>query len=480
MFRVTANHKRNFPLLLAGVPHTDRTFYFLCNEAAAAQLRVSSLVIGSYAVNEKADNWVQLSPFGDFNNAKGMQRLRKEDSDSIVNEFNSPLNIQARIGLPWYVGHPDFPGFEKKYPDTEAKGRIKELATRADASCSQCKEFCNETSDEPCHAHGLFGRVAWNVKGKELITNEAYHGHSVNWGGMYSGGFFRPMVLKSVGFTNDPQIPVPPITTANEKNNMDKPTTLMGWIKLLTGKDCTDETMACNEMDDFYNSKFKPMMDGMKNDKAAVELVKPLGLDLTGKILVIALANELNTATAKIATLTNEKQTLANEKATLETDKTKLTTDLAAANGTLATVTNEKATLATERDGLKTQFTNERAEHAKNLGGKFIAEGRITVAELETVVNEAKTNPTLCNERVSKLPAKWRPGSVATNLKTRNTVDLDEKARSEQVQTFVNEKMDALRAKGNKKPDYAKCFAEVQKEKPELFEAMKQPEGMEK
>lgn len=453
-----------------------RPLIFLANESATADSQtifISRNLLVS-AANEAADNWIQLSPFGDFNNAKGMQRIRKEDAQSIVNEFHSPLNVEARIGLPWYVGHPDYKGFEKKYPDTEAKGRIKDLQVRHDTSCKLCNEFCSETSDEPCHDHGLFARVKWNENGKRLIANEAYHGHSVNWGGAYIGGFFRPMVLKSVGFTNEPQIPVPPITTANERTIMENtPKTLMDYIKLLTGKDITEST-ACNEMADWYNTKYKPMMDSCKNDKDAMDLVKPVGLtDFGGRAVVLVLANELVTARG-------EKTTLVNEKTKLTSDLADATSKLAAKAGEIQNLTSEKSTLVNERDAARTNLANEVAAHATSLGARFIAEGRISAAELETVVNEAKEKgATVVNERVSKLPTKWLPNSRTTNLKNKHVAEVGEESRREQVLNFVNEKMDAAKAKG-RPITYGVAYAAVQKEKPELFAEMKQPEGVAK
>lgn len=428
------------------------------------------------AANEKADNWVQLSPFGDFPNAKGMQRVRKEDAEAIVNEFNSPLNLEARtMGLPWYVGHPDFPGFEKKYPDTSAKGRIKKLEVRHDSACQRCNNFCNETSEEPCGEHGLFANVKWNENGKRLIQNEEYHGHSVNWGGIFNGGLFRPVALKSVGFTNEPQIPVQPITTANEQHMSaeNKPTTLMGWIKLLTGKDVTEAT-ACNEMEDFYNTRYKPMLDGNTVNEAVTTALAPLNLNRGDKPLVLFVANELVSRTATVATLTEGNR--------------KLTADLATANASLATktgeisqLTTEKSQVVNERDALKTakeaaetNFTNERKAHAALIGEHYLFKGHITAAEKEAVVNEAIANVTAANTRLAALPAKWRNQSQTTGVGTRNSnVNLDAAARAEQVQTFVNE----LMAKDSKLT-YEKAFAKVQKDKPELFAAMQKPEGV--
>lgn len=173
------------------------------------------------------DSWVQLSPFGDFGNRdakknKVIQRFRKEDAEAICNEFNStPRKILQPLGMPFYVGHPDHPRFKGQpgHSDTGAKGRGKEMAVRHDPDCQVCADFAN--SGAPCAEHGLFVKMAWNDEGQHLIANEAFHGHSVNWGAVPDGKengvqIMRPVRVKSAGFTNEPNIPVPPAQLANE------------------------------------------------------------------------------------------------------------------------------------------------------------------------------------------------------------------------------------------------------------------------
>ncbi len=190
------------------------------------------------------EHWVQLSPFGDFGNRAGkqkiIQRFRKEDADEICNSFNSVgRKISQPLGTPFYIGHPDHPGFkgEPGHSDTKAYGRGKEMAVRHDANCPACQAFANakhdkarageaEQSPPPCQEHGLFLRVAWNPDGEHLISNESFHGHSVNWralpDGMEGGvQVFRPVSLKSVGFTNEPNIPVAPASLANAESSDD-------------------------------------------------------------------------------------------------------------------------------------------------------------------------------------------------------------------------------------------------------------------
>jgi len=146
------------------------------------------------------DGWVCLSPYGRWDHKKGTQVFSRIQAEEICNEFQSLLNTPRRwLGIPWYIGHPDHPDFADKYTDTRAYGRIKALEAREE---------------------GLFANVKWSPEGEKLIESEAYHGHSVNWSCEKVGNIWFPRRLKSVGFTNDPNIPCEPVTLANEKEFM--------------------------------------------------------------------------------------------------------------------------------------------------------------------------------------------------------------------------------------------------------------------
>ena len=170
------------------------------NIAAGAVLEDTSLLfVNEFTVAADRMRWVCLAPYGDWPNKQGLQRFTKSDATTIVNEFHGILNTPQRVlGAPWYVGHPDHPAFNERYKDTKAYGRIKQLEARED---------------------GLWAGVKFNGDGEKLIADESFHGHSVNWflkQDQQDKRAWRPFRLKSVGFTNEPNIPVLPVTTANE------------------------------------------------------------------------------------------------------------------------------------------------------------------------------------------------------------------------------------------------------------------------
>ena len=214
-----------YPAILSKFLHRPRPAW-LANEARPASVTLF-LPNQLSPVQSGQDHWVQLSPFGDFANATGasrvIQRFRHEDARHICDEFNSTIRrVTQPLGMPFYIGHPDHPRFKGQpgHADTRAYGRGKEMQVRHDPACPACAAFANATSDTPCQDHGLFVKMHWNDDGARLISNESFHGHSVNWAavpdGMEKGvQVFRPIRVKSAGFTNEPNIPVRPASLAN-------------------------------------------------------------------------------------------------------------------------------------------------------------------------------------------------------------------------------------------------------------------------
>ena len=139
------------------------------------------------------DNWIQIAPFGDWPHPGGTQRFTEKEAKEIVKDFNSLMNKMNRLvteGIPFYIGFPDHPQFKDKYKDPTVYGYIVALQIRTII-----------TAD---HTDGLWGKVKWNPAGAELVNNERFQGHAVNWlvkKGLT--GFWYPFRIKSVGFTNE-------------------------------------------------------------------------------------------------------------------------------------------------------------------------------------------------------------------------------------------------------------------------------------
>jgi hypothetical protein len=262
-----------------------------------------------------------------------MQVFEPADAQSIINNFTKFANIGERmVGLPFYIGHPDHPDFKERYKDGKAYGRIKELQVRG--------------SREGHPEDGLFANVKWSKEGLELLANEAYHGHSVVWHLRPTGKAreYRPVMLKSVGFTNEPNMPVTPISlAANEKENA-------MWKELAKQLGLKDDAT-----EEQTRTKLAAVILAANEQAVTLEVLTKAGFPTVTDALakVGTLSTELSTAKGVIA---------ANETA-------------------IATLKTEKGTAETTANTLKVSFANERKARGELLINNSIALGRITEAD---------------------------------------------------------------------------------------------------
>jgi hypothetical protein len=157
--------------------------------------------------------WVQLSPYGDFSHAQGLQRVSFEAAKSMERNFATLGAKASRLfaGAPMFVGHPDVPQFAHQFPDRKAYGWIMALEARPD---------------------GLYGRMKWSAAGLQLLENGHYKFLSPYWEARQIGEqdgrtVFEPVSLISAGLTNEPNLPVQPLAntrgvTAVQLANIDE------------------------------------------------------------------------------------------------------------------------------------------------------------------------------------------------------------------------------------------------------------------
>jgi hypothetical protein len=152
--------------------------------------------------NEAVNEWVQISPFGDFPHARGVQRMDRIAAETMARNFESERQQKAErfVGVPFFAGHPDVPQRAAEFTDQRAHGWVQQIEPRED---------------------GLWGRVEWGDTGRELLKNKHFKFLSPFWGvqpiGQVNGRpLFRPVELVSVGLTNEPNIPVRPLANSCE------------------------------------------------------------------------------------------------------------------------------------------------------------------------------------------------------------------------------------------------------------------------
>lgn len=453
------------------------------------------LGFGILAANQystaKADNWIQLSPFGKFRNVAGMQVFTPDDGHTIANEFNSTANIGVRaIGLPWYVGHPDHPDFKDQYDDKAAKGRIKAVEVRHDPHCIACKSFVNQQTTDTCDKHGLFGNVKWNDEGKKLIANESFHGHSVNWRMKHEGDGYHPFSLKSVGFTNEPGIPVPAITAANEKGKtMTAKPSLLDYISKLLGKPVATDDEAMANMDEYAanSAKSKSDLADMTNKHAGLStmcnaMMKRYGCNEAGEVPA-TLTTSLTTAgftvpeVDLIPFMANELSTVATQRAQLKTVGDEAITKIATVGVKPAAGENLLTVMANEIVTRTTNFVNERKSRAVDLLAVLKTGGFITDAEQKVyetdLANEEKFVPTMAalvalKPKINVVSQVGPLGKVGAEVQAANQKTAD---RTDKIIQAVNEWQDEQQKKTGKRPDYIPAFAHVQKTRHDLFSA---------
>ncbi len=280
---------------------------------------------------------VQLSPYGDFAHDAGTQHLSKKEADTIVANFNAQkIALGDKFGgLPWYIGHPDVAAFADRFKDGKSYGWIMDLHAETD---------------------GLYANVKWNSEGKQLIEEASYKYLSPTWFIQRGvNGVVFPMQLKSVGFTNTPNIPVAPL--ANETQTKNTSMKLPEWLLTLLGLGA-----------DASEEQTKVAVQALLDAKAAADK----------KATDVAAENTLRLKTSGDL-LANEQTVLVNERA-----------------AHVAT----KALLVTANES--------RAEFAV---ANALREGRITVATKESwkkdlIANEAKFAELQAIQPVIKITAK--------------------------------------------------------------------------
>lgn len=186
---------RNWPRRLLGLPN-------ICAEAPEGEAWVGMANRFTVLVGD----WIQIFPYGDVDkagpvdmksgqklNTTVVQRFNRESAERIVGSFNSAATRAGSrwTGRPWYIGHPDVPGLETKYPDKAAYGWIMAVEARHD---------------------GLYGRVNFSTEGAAMLANAKFKFHSPFVLGPKIAtengrDVYLPIWLESVGFTNDPNIP---------------------------------------------------------------------------------------------------------------------------------------------------------------------------------------------------------------------------------------------------------------------------------
>lgn len=235
-------------------------------------------------------------PYGDFLHKQSgkVQRFDAESAKRMKKQFHGLVaNAKRTLGdaprRPVYEGHPDVPGMQGIYTDRAAKGWIEGITLQAD---------------------GAQFHVKWNPTGAQLIANGEFAYYSPFWEveGI-AGNVVRPVSLRSIGLTNNPNIPVPAIANDQSSESETEPMKLnpaiLALLALSEGFDVAAlenaitnlNTRATNAERDLAlaNTKATEAETALANAKTTHEVaLKDYDASVIGK--VNALANDLTAA----------------------------------------------------------------------------------------------------------------------------------------------------------------------------------------
>ncbi len=320
-------------------------------------------------------------PYGEFPHKVGKQIFNRAAADAMIAANGGLL---ARVGkwlsgakeCPVYVGHPDLPG--SKDSDKKAYGWVDGMVAE------------NE---------GLRLSVKWSPAGRELVENAHFRFYSPMWWLRKTAAGMVPVGIKSIGLTNDPNIPVPALANESDLSDPSDP----------------DQNPEPSNEETTMNAELLAAL-GLPDTATAEEALAAI-------TALKDAAQAAETAQGEAETAKCEAETAANE------CKTKAANDVAAAQAETAAA---KASLALA------------ANHAV---AAAVAAGRITPAEADEKTAEilAANDLAAALQALGSLPAKVKTESATGDLgsaKARLVVAAnDEMAarKAERAQCVANE-----------------------------------------
>lgn len=366
----------------------------------AANNQAQALVANGHdggAVFELSQPDSMFIPYGSFRHKLGQQIFDRKAAEDMIAANNGML---AKLGralggkneVPVYVGHPDIPGTKdtdkRAYGWADASGMIAE----------------NE---------GLRIPVRWSDAGTELVANAHFRFYSPAWWLAKTPRGMVPTGLKSIGLTNDPNIPVPALANEFQEENQD------GKIQ-----------------DSREEEEVEPTPPVAPTTPAAIsaELMEALGLtaEATEEEVLAAVQALKDAATAA----ENAKAEAETAKAAAEGSMTEAETAKAAAE--------EHLTLAENERNAAQAALKIATDHAVQ---SAVVCGRITPAEADAKAAEilAANDLAVALQELGKMPAKVKTVSTTGDLGNAKAKlvlasnDAASAAKAERAQLVANE-----------------------------------------
>jgi hypothetical protein len=407
-----------------------------------------------------ADGWAMIAPLGDFpsealfpmpdgrlKKGKAIQRISKERAEEMVAQFhNSRSGLKKFIrGCNIYLGHPDAPGMEKRYPDKTSKGVFADMEIR-DKGIYGLPVFTNEGVDL------VEGRTL--VNGKKVRGFSARFVESVPDGDKNGLPVYCPTQIASAGLTPYPHLPV-------EFFN-------------------SDDTLAD------ANAEAEKQQQKQNMKKRIIAVMGLLGIQFANAADVdddAKLESALGQVETKVAAFANESANAATATKTIKSKLMGLCTALGIQFANAEQITDPAATidqanskvtsLVSERDSARTEFTNERAGRINDELASAIRHGLITDAEKATWHGRLNVPAQFANEltAIRALTPKVKTTSFTLERgQRRDQIDL---SNASQRRQFCNEVCAEIAAEQKLDPlKHSKQIQNLARSRhPQLFEA---------
>ena len=367
----------------------------LANEASAD--REAMVGLANVLVTSAGDGWARI-PYGEWPHAEGLQVFGRAEADEMVGYFRNGWNTLKRAisGLPIFKGHPDLADELRKSLQREtAPSSRRQIESRIAALENQYpdKARYGAIGDLEARADGLYLRPVLDDRGAVLVNEQGQTSFSPHWlaqrGPDRDGRpTYRPVCLLSIGLTDRPNIGGTSLVNsapggADTKTNTLENNTMPEWLLKLLG-------LEVGATEDQVKSKLEALLARPEPAALANEQSERT-----------ALANEVATLTARLATVTAtaaERETaLANERtahAATVTARNEVLVAGAIREGRITEASKptwlsrlgrdfatESAALANEQGALKTAPRTERLGDRKPVSA--------AATEFTALVNEA-------------------------------------------------------------------------------------------
>jgi hypothetical protein len=402
------------------------------------------------------DGWAQIAPLGDFpgmaliddgnggfKKVKAIQRIDAAAVANMVNSYNAARGGITRFlkGAPIYNGHPDIPGYERRYPDKSPKGVFAAVKDGG--------------------AQGFMGEPIFTNEGEQLIASRKVRGLSGRWSAEEVGEengtkIYRPKEFISAGLTDRPNLPV---QLLNEKENLaEGPGTVPGNAEAATNQPMNSMKKKLIAVCTLLGIQFANDADDAATETALDQI----------HARVNGFASTLKTIKTRLGTIcTAAGITFAND-----ADDAAVATAFDQLGGKVTLLVTERDTARTDLTSAQSQFANERTARIDRELSLALGSGRITKAEEADWKRRLGIEAQFANEleALGKLAPKVKTESITIERGGKKVELANEAERT----TFVNELV-AEEMKGNQSLTAETAFARVEKKYPQLFAAMKHP-----